>query len=94
MGMTLEEEVVFLRAENAALRERIGELEQRIADLEERGRRPPDFVKPNRPKSGRAQQPRRKREAQHNKGRKREAPTKVALHQLEHCPDYGSRRHS
>jgi len=98
MGMTLEEEVVLLRAanaalrvESAALRERISELEQQIAEVEERGRRPPSFVKPNRSKSGQAKKPRRKREAQHNKGRKREEPTKVRLHQLEHCPDCSSR---
>ena len=91
MVMTLAEEVVLLRAENAVLRERIGALEQQIAVLEERGRRPPSFVKPNRPKSAQAQKPRRKREARHNKGRKREKPTKMALHELEHCPDCGSR---
>jgi len=98
MRMTLEDEVVVLRAanaalrvESAALRERIGELEQRIAELEERGRRPPSFVKPNRSASGQAKKPRRKREAEHNKGRKREEPTKVRLHQLEHCPDCRSR---
>ena len=96
--MTLEDEVVLLRAanaalrvENAALRERIGELEQQIAELEGRGRRAPSFVKPNRSKSGQAKKPRRKREAQHNRGRKREEPTKVRLHQLEHCPDCSSR---
>ena len=89
--MTLEEEVVLLRAENAALRERIGELEQRNGELEERGRRPPSFVKPNRSNSAQAKEPRRKRDARHNKGRKREKPTKMALHELEHCPDCGSR---
>lgn len=45
--MTLEDEVVLLRAESAALRERIGELERQIAELGERGRRPPSFVKAN-----------------------------------------------
>jgi hypothetical protein len=89
--MTLQEEVVLLRAENAVLRERIGELEQQIAELEARGRRLPSFVKPNRAKRAQAKKPRRKRDARHNKGRKREKPTKMALHELEHCPDCGSR---
>jgi transposase len=89
--MTLEELIVALRAENEALRERVGELERRIAELEERGRRPPSFVKPNRSKSEQVKKPRRKRAAQHNRGRKREVPTKVALHQLEHCPECSSR---
>ncbi len=89
--MTLQEEVVLLRGENAALRERIGELEQQIAVLEERGKRPPSFVKPNRSKGAQARKPRRKRDARHNKGRKREKATKIALHELEHCPDCGSR---
>jgi transposase len=91
MAMTWEEEVLLLRAENAVLRERIGALEQQIAVLEERGRRPPSFVKPNRSRSAQAQKSRRKRESRHNKGRKREKPTKMALHELEHCPDCGSR---
>lgn len=96
--MTLEDQVVLLEAENAALRvesaalrERIGELEQQIAELEGRRRGLPSFVKANRSKSAQGKKPRRKREAQHNKGRKREKPTKVALHELEHCPDCGSR---
>ena len=56
-----------------------------------RGRRLPSFVKVNRSKSVQAKEPRRKRDARHNKGRKREKPTKMALHELEHCPDCGSR---
>lgn len=91
MGMTLEEEVVLLRAENAMLRKRIGELEQQIAELGERGKRLPFFVKPNRGKSTEAKKARRKRDGRHNKGRKREKPTKMAVHELERCPDCGSR---
>ncbi len=89
--MTLQEEVLVLRAENRALREQVAALEQRIAELEERQRRPPSFVKANRPKSEAGGRPRRKREAEHNRGRRREVPTKVVLHQLEHCPDCGCR---
>ena len=65
-GMTLEDEVVLLRTENAALRvegaalrERIGELEQQIAESGERGRRLPSFVKVNRSKSVQVKEPRR-----------------------------------
>lgn len=56
----LEGEVVQLRAENAALRERVGELEQQIGELEEGGRHPPLLVKANRSKSGEPKKPRRK----------------------------------
>jgi transposase len=94
--MTLEEEVVALRAENAALREQVvalegqvAELQQRIEELQQKGRGTPRFVKANRPKVTGAKAPRRKRKAEHNRGRRRGKPTKMVVHELEHCPDCG-----
>lgn len=89
--MTLDEvrELERLRAENAELRAhlvvalaRIGALE---AQINER-RDPPAFVKPKRQKALR-EGPRKKRAAQHNTSRKRMAPTRIARHALEHCPE-------
>jgi len=87
--MTLEEEVVALRAENAALREQVAELQQRIEELQQKGRGTPRFVKANRPRVTGMKAPRRKRGAEHNRGRRRGKPTKVVVHELEHCPDCG-----
>ncbi len=94
--MTFEEEVVALRAENAALREQVAvlegqvaELQQRIEELRQKGIGTPGFVKANRPQVKEARVPRRKRGAEHNRGRRRGKPSKVVVHELEHCPDCG-----
>jgi hypothetical protein len=94
--MTLEEEVIALRSENAALREQVAvlegqvvELQQRIEEMQQKGRGTPRFVKANRPKLKGAKPPRRKRKAEHNRGRRREKATKVVVHELGHCPDCG-----
>lgn len=94
--MTLEEEVDRLRAENEELKRLLAEALGRIAELEgqlvekpkERGEAP-FFVKPNaRPKQTAAESPkaRKKRDKQHNHGRKRETPTKTVRHSLDNCP--------
>jgi len=94
--MTLGEEVIALRSENAALRAQVAalegqvaELQQRIEELQQKGRGTPRFVKANRPKAEGAKAARRKRRAEHNRGRRRGKPTKVVVHELEHCPDCG-----
>ncbi len=98
--MTLEEELVQLRAENQALRvqlaamqEQLAAAQQRIAELEQQ-RPPPPFAKAKTPK--RERKPRRKRAAEHNRGRRREPPTEIVQHALERCPDchYRLRGHS
>src|SRR5947199_45371 len=99
--MTLEEEVVALRAENASLRaeierlraelaqapELIAQLQARIAELERRKTPPPPFVRPATPPP--EQKPRKTRASQHNAGRPREEPRQIVLHALERCPDCG-----
>ena len=94
--MTAEEEVVRLRAENEELKGllaqalgRIAELEGQLVDVPKGRGEPPFFVKPNaRPKQTTAEGPkaRKKRDKQHNHGRKRETPTKTVRHSLDNCP--------
>jgi hypothetical protein len=98
--MTLEQEVIALRAENAALREQVRLLTERLlaalkrsAELEQGKAQPTAFVKPNKPKRDKAKGPRRKRSAEHNGARRREKPTKVVTHKLERCPDCSGQLH-
>jgi transposase len=86
--MTLEEEVAALRAENALLRAELAAAQARIADLEKRKTPAPGFVKANteRKESGK---PRKKRDPQHNAGRRRAEPTQTVQHAYERCPDCG-----
>jgi transposase len=93
--MTLEEEVVALRTENALLRtelvaaaEAIARLQARIAQLEQRKTPVPGFVKANTERTER-RQPRKKRAPEHNAGRPRAEPTQTVQHAYERCPDCG-----
>ena len=86
--MMLEEEVVHLREENAALREQLAAALARIAELEQHASKdPPAFVKPNRPASADPKPPRKKRALHHNRSRRRQPPTRTEPHALERCPD-------
>jgi hypothetical protein len=91
--MTLDTEIERLRTENADLRLQATQLQEqlaaalaRIAELEQQRRDPPPFVKPNRPAPS-APEPRKKRAPEHNRGRRREPPTRIEPHALERCPD-------
>ena len=86
--MTLEEEVVLLRAENLWLKRQLAQALGRIAELE-KGQHspPPPFVKANRPKREEPKKSRRKRAAEHNHSRRREEPTQTVEHVLERCPE-------
>jgi transposase len=92
--MTLRDELAHLRTENAALAAQVAALQQqlaaalaRIAELEQQRPDPPPFVKPNRPKPDEPKRPRKKRAAQHNRGRRCATPTRIQAHALKHCPD-------
>jgi len=93
--VTLEEEAVWLRAEHARLTtalaaalERIAALEAQLAKL--RGTKdPPAFAKAAAPPKG--PKVRKRRAPEHNKARRREPPTAVVRHALDHCPDCGYR---
>ena len=88
--MTADDEVVALRAANAALqaenaqvradlaaaRDLIAQLQARITELEQRKTPPPAFVKAN-PEQKEAPGPRKKRDPRHNAGRRREKPTQI-----------------
>lgn len=84
--MRLEEEVVSLRAENAALREQLTAALARIAELEQGRKDPPAFVKANSPKAKEPKRPRKKRAPHHNHGRPRQEPTRIEPHALDRCP--------
>src|SRR5690348_9284704 len=86
--MSLEEEVVALRAEVRALREALAQAQGRIAELERRKTPAPAFVRANAP-TDRPATPRRKRAPEHNAGRRREEPTQIVYHAEERCPDCG-----
>ncbi|MBF6614863.1 MAG: IS66 family transposase [Chloroflexi bacterium] len=87
--MTLEEEVVQLRAELAEARVLIAKLQQELERLRSERSEPPSFVKPNtdKPKDQAQKQPRRKRANDQNGARRREQnPTQTIQHTVEQCP--------
>jgi transposase len=86
--MTQEEELAQLRAENQGLREALSQALARIAELEKQKTPPPEFVKANvKKKAAQEKKPRTKRDAKHNHGRRRAAPTQIVEHRLLTCPD-------
>jgi transposase len=88
--MTLEQEVIALRAENAALRAELAAALKRIVELEQgKKKERPSFAKANKSKKAEPKKPRRKRKPEQNGARRRETPTKSVSHKLEDCPDCG-----
>jgi hypothetical protein len=87
--MTLEQEVIALRAEVTALRAELAAAHKRIVELEQGKKERPSFAKPNKPKKAGPKAARRKRKPEHNRARRREKPTKSVSHKLEDCPDCG-----
>jgi len=66
--------------------EQLQKAQARIAELEKRKTPPPEFVKANAKKREAGEKkPRKKREAQYNKGRARETPTESAEHHVVNC---------
>jgi transposase len=102
----LREELEALREQNAGLRQLVAELgerneqlrqegaafEERIAELKQAQKKPPSFVKPNRPKREGGQAGRRTRAKEQNHGRKRaETARRREEHHLERCPACSSK---
>ncbi len=87
--MTIEQEVIALRAENVVLRAELAAAHKRIAELEQGRKERPFFAKANRRKKAGAKKPRRKREPEHNRARRRETATRSVPHKVEDCPDCG-----
>jgi transposase len=94
--MTLtKEEAAHLRKENQELREALKQTQEllrvalvRIEELDHQKTPPPAFVKAKvkKPQEEEKKQ-RKKREARHNHGRPRSAPTQMVEHRLVTCPD-------
>lgn len=86
--MTKDEEITQLRAENQALQEHLRVALARIAELEKQ-KAVPAFVKANAAKhrEKRTKKERKKRKAEDNGVRRREAPTQIVEHRVERCPD-------
>ena len=85
--MVTDEAYAALQAENAALREQLAAALRQIAELEAKKTPPPAFVKANVPP--RPRRARKKRAAEHNHARRREAPTQIVEHPICHCPACG-----
>ncbi len=90
-----KEEAAQLRQENQELREALKQTQEllrvallRIEELENQKTPPPAFVKANvkKPPEEEKKQ-RKKREARHNHGRPRSAPTQIVEHRIVLCPD-------
>lgn len=87
-GLRRENEV--LRRENEALRQENEALRREIERLSGgKAGQPPSFVKANRLQRERG--PRKKRAAKDNHGRRRMAPTRYEVHEIETCPECGER---
>lgn len=96
-----DEEIRALLSENEILRIKVITLKEqlsetmnqlqaavaRITELEKQKRKPPPFVKRNRPPRTDPPKSRKKRASTQNKSRKREEPTRIERHALENCPD-------
>ena len=90
-----EEEALQLRKENQELREALKQTQEllhvalaRIEELEKQKTPPPAFIKADvRKPAVEEKKPRKKREAQHNRARRRRLPTQIVEHHLLMCPD-------
>src|SRR5437764_6983975 len=89
---TLEEQLEQALERVSLLEEQLAAAHKRIEELEKQKTPPPAFAKANvkKPKVG-EKKPRKKREAQHNHGRRREAPTRIVDHRIGSCPQCASR---
>lgn len=97
--MTADKRIVSLEDQLNRALERIQLLEaqlaaaqKRIEELEKQKTPPPAFAKANVKKpEGDEKKPRKKRAAQYNHGRRREAPTRIVEHRMLSCPVCASR---
>lgn len=95
-NQALRHDLAQAQAQLTQLAEQLAAAQQRIAELERHHHDPPPFVKPNRPPPAEPKRPRKKRAAEHNRGRRCEPPTRIEAHVLDRCPDchYQLRGHS
>ena len=79
--------VSAMQAKNQALHEQLAVAQKRIEELEKQKTPPPAFVKANVVKPAEEEkQQRKKRDAQYNHARRREAPTRIVEHSIKQCP--------
>ena len=83
----LRTDVIVLKQQVTELTSQLQTAMTRIAELEQAKKKPPSFVKRNRPPRAEPAKPRKKRAAKHNRSRKREEPTRIERHALANCPD-------
>ena len=89
---SLEEQLKQALERVRLLEEQLGAAQKRIEELEKQKTPPPAFAKANVKKAEAAEKkPRKKRAAQHNHGRRREAPTRIVAHGIQMCPVCASR---
>jgi len=70
----------------------LAEAKREIEELKKQKTPPPAFVKANVLKTPEGEkEPRKKREAKHNHGRRREVPTRIVEHQIIYCPQCRNR---
>ena len=86
----LKQENEKLRVENEGLKKQVKKLKKELERLQKKKKKVPAFVKKNKPKKE-AKKTRKKRAAEHNKGRRRETRTRIEKHQLEKCPTCGEK---
>ena len=86
-------ELNLCREELRESQEQLQKAQGKIAELEQRKTPPPAFVKANKKKGEEGEKkPRKKREAQYNKGRPRSAtPTEIVEHRVVNCPECDQR---
>ncbi len=89
---TLEEQLKQALEQVRLLEEQLAAAHKRIEELEKQKTPPPAFAKAKvkKPEAG-EKKPRKKRVAQHNHGRRREAPTRIVEHRIGSCPACASR---
>jgi hypothetical protein len=88
----LEEQLKQALEQVRLLEEQLAAAHKRIEELEKQKTPPPAFTKANvkKPEAG-EKKPRKKREAHHNHGRRREVPTRIVEHRMLSCPACASR---
>lgn len=79
-------ELLGLREQNQRLQEQLDSALLQIEKLKKKAKEPPAFVKANVKKT-QQNKPRKKRELEHNKARKRERPTRIQERFIRTCPD-------
>jgi transposase len=88
----LRAELSEMQAEKQGLQEQLAVAHQCIEELQKQKTPPPAFVKANVVKPAEGQKkPRKKREAQFNRARRRERPTRIVEHHISACEECGSR---